>query len=134
MMKKHDRRESKRGGAPVPPMRMSPSFGLHIFLGPFSRRKMKLLLYQFLPRISVRSGRWKFHVSSHLSFRFLTPLSIPRVGGPSFRVSRAERSRGCYEDAVAGTRLYTEGLYSRWLLLLGIPKIPSEIADGISLQ
>lgn len=97
-MKKHGRRSrcpspagTRRTREEVP-----SSFGLHIFPGRFSRRKMKLLLYQFpllarsdplLPSSSlptarpVRSGRTEFRGSflSHLSSRFPAPPSIPRA-------------------------------------------------------
>lgn len=67
------------------------SFGPHIFPGPFSRRKMKLLLYQFSlplltpphpPRPRVPGLESEFHVFAHLSFRFLTLLSIPCAALP----------------------------------------------------
>jgi hypothetical protein len=103
-MKKHGR-ASQYPAEPAPnaATKMSSHSGPHIFSGPFSHRKMKLLLYQF-PRadrpVSTRSCTFP-----HLSFRSVHLLLSIR--GPSLRVSQPNFGRvdRC-GVAGAGTRLY----------------------------
>lgn len=91
------------------------SFGPHIFPGPFSRRKMKLLLYQFPPRIAM-SGPVD-EVPRFLICLFVFLLLCPFRASTTLLACLNRSSRGCHEDAVEGNKaVYTRGMYSRWLL------------------
>lgn len=91
------------------------SFGPHIFPGPSSRRKMKLLLYQFPSRIAV-SGLVG-EVPHFLICLFVFLLLCPFRASATLLACLNRSSRGCHEDAVAGNKpVYTGGMYNRWLL------------------
>lgn len=71
------------------------------------------------------------HFPIILSFRFLTSLFLPYVGG-LFPFSRVLTEAHETATRIGGNKT----VYRRAVqpLAAGIPKIPSEIADGISLQ
>jgi len=130
MMKKHGRAsQCPAEPAPNAATKMSSHSGPHIFPGPFSHRKMKLLLYQF-----PRADRSRREVA-----RFLICLFVLFISScPSAALLFACLSPTSAEWTAAGLPGREQGcIYGRAVqqpLAAGIPKIPSEIADGISLQ
>lgn len=126
MMKKRGRRVDARRRS-EPATRMSPHSGCTYFPGRFLVIKWNYYFISFFLASLSESSRQSF-ILPHLSFRFLTSLSVPRWRPFSCVLTEAHETA----TRIGGNKT----VYRRVVqpLAAGIPKIPSEIADGISLQ